>query len=269
MRISIIGCGWLGLSLGKNLVENNFVVKGSTTREEKLKEIEGAGIEAFQIKVEDRIIGENTDHFFDTDILFLNIPPGRRRTDVAEAYPKEIKLVLDAAHKSGVKKVILASSTGVYANTGSTVTEDNDPQPSTQSGKALQKAEESLKQYSDMKYLILRFAGLVGGERKAGKWFAGKKGVPNGLARVNMVHREDCIAIVKALIEKDRWNTIFNVVADEHPTRIDFYKAQCLKDGFDPPSFLNESDGQFKVVSNQKIKSFLNYKLSHPDPCNF
>ena len=36
-KIGIIGCGWLGLPLAKELISNNHKVKGSTTTEEKLK----------------------------------------------------------------------------------------------------------------------------------------------------------------------------------------------------------------------------------------
>ena len=32
-RIAIIGCGWLGLRLAKNLIENNYKVLGTKTTE--------------------------------------------------------------------------------------------------------------------------------------------------------------------------------------------------------------------------------------------
>ncbi|MDC1274067.1 SDR family NAD(P)-dependent oxidoreductase, partial [Flavobacteriaceae bacterium] len=35
-KIGIIGCGWLGLPLAKSLISNNYKVKGSTTRKNKL-----------------------------------------------------------------------------------------------------------------------------------------------------------------------------------------------------------------------------------------
>ena len=35
-KISILGCGWLGLPLAKAIVENGFSVKGSTTSSEKI-----------------------------------------------------------------------------------------------------------------------------------------------------------------------------------------------------------------------------------------
>lgn len=36
MKVSILGCGWLGFPLAKKLIEIGFEVKGSTTTENKL-----------------------------------------------------------------------------------------------------------------------------------------------------------------------------------------------------------------------------------------
>jgi len=45
-------------------------------------------------------------------------------------------------------------------------------------------------------------SGLVGRERKAGRFFAGKRDVPEGNAPVNLVHLDDCMGVVEALINK-------------------------------------------------------------------
>lgn len=46
-KISILGCGWLGLPLAKALIENGFSVKGSTTSTDKLTALENDGITPF------------------------------------------------------------------------------------------------------------------------------------------------------------------------------------------------------------------------------
>jgi UDP-glucose 6-dehydrogenase len=50
MKISIVGCGWLGLPLGAKLVKNGHRVFGSTTSEEKIEEIKAAGIAPYLLK---------------------------------------------------------------------------------------------------------------------------------------------------------------------------------------------------------------------------
>ena len=112
-------------------------------------------------------------------------------------------------------------------------------------------------------------AGLVGRERKAGQFFAGKQNVPNGAAPVNLVHREDCIHVIHQIIEKGIWNEIFNVCSDGHPTRKDFYTQQALKQGFEPPKFVEDDELVFKIISNKKLKKALDYTFLYPDPMQF
>ena len=59
IKISILGCGWLGLPLAKKLIENGYEVKGSTTSESKLELLKNAGISPYQIKMEENEITGN------------------------------------------------------------------------------------------------------------------------------------------------------------------------------------------------------------------
>jgi 3-hydroxyisobutyrate dehydrogenase-like beta-hydroxyacid dehydrogenase len=55
MKISILGCGWLGFPLGKYLVEKGHFVKGSTTSESKIALLSKVGIEPFLLKFSPQI----------------------------------------------------------------------------------------------------------------------------------------------------------------------------------------------------------------------
>lgn len=266
--ISIIGCGWLGLPLGALLVEQGYMVRGSTTREEKLDILREKGIEAYQIKVDQELVGERLDAFFSSELLIVNIPPGRRRSDVETAYPREIALILDAAKKGGVKEMIFVSSSSVYPDINDVVTEETPVNAKTNSGKALIAAEIMVRSRTEVKGIILRLSGLIGGLRKPGRFFAGKKDIPGGLVPVNMVHRDDCIAIISQLIKQEIWGETFNVCADEHPTKATFYTAQAQKDQLPAPEFLMEKSA-FKIVDNTKIKKYLNYTFQMQDPMTF
>jgi 3-hydroxyisobutyrate dehydrogenase-like beta-hydroxyacid dehydrogenase len=48
-KISILGCGWLGLPLAKVLVKNGFSVKGSTTTQDKILVLKQLGVDPFLI----------------------------------------------------------------------------------------------------------------------------------------------------------------------------------------------------------------------------
>ena len=227
--ISIIGCGWLGLPLGSYLVEKGYDVKGSTTRSQKFPLLKEKGIVSFLIKVGKNLEGENIDIFFQSKVLIINIPPGRHRSDVENIHPKEVKNIVEKAATGDVEKIIFVSSIGVYSNSNNVVTEEDSPNPTTSSGKALTQIEQFLKKDTRFQTTILRMAGLVGGERKAGRFLAGKKNIPNGLAPVNLVHRDDCTEVIYQIIKQACWNEVCHVCSDEHPKRKEFYTQQAKK----------------------------------------
>lgn len=267
--ISIIGCGWLGFPLATDCVKRGFTVKGSTTSEDKLVALQQAGIQPFLIRANEVLEGENLDDFFDSEILIINIPPRRRRPEVETLHVQEVKNILDAAAQGNIQRLIFCGSTGVYSDNNAIARETDQLDPQTSSTKALAKIEEIIPSYKEFQTTILRFSGLVGGDRKAGRFLAGKKEVANGNAIVNLVHREDCIGVIHEVIRQKAWGEVFNVCADEHPTREAFYTQQALKQGFEPPTFKKNDTPKFKIVSNQKLKEQLNYTFLHPKPSLF
>jgi nucleoside-diphosphate-sugar epimerase len=276
MKISIIGCGWLGLPLGAFLVQKNYVVKGSTRTESKLEIIRSKGIEPFLIDLKSIIDHQNhsnhldnLDDFFDTDLLYINIPPTRSNPNIENDYPKWIKFLIQKCETFGIQKVIFVSSTGVYPNTESIVTEDTSPNPQTASQRAIIQAEKLLISNKNFKTTILRPSGLVGGNRIAGRWFAGKQNVSGGNIPVNLVHLDDCIGVSHEIIRQNMFGEVLNLCADEHPIKSEFYTAQAEKYGFEKPSFQMEIPQNFKIVDNQKSKQLLNYQYLKPSPMDF
>jgi len=271
--ISILGAGWLGYELAKELLLLGYNVKGSTTSPEKLDYLKSNGIEPFLLDLSKEI---SPSTFFETDILILNIPPGRRDPDVATNYPARIKKAILLAKEGSIKNMVLISSTGVYTSGFSKSPEWDFPtyigEPANAEGKsavALITAEQLLRQYYSDNGTIIRFGGLVGGDRLAGRFLAGKKDITNSRAPVNMIHRDDCVGIIKTIIKKNMWGKSYNATADEHPSRSSFYIAQAEKYGFEVPTFLEEDQADGKIVSNRRLKEDLNYNFIHPDPMLF
>lgn len=264
LNISIMGCGWLGLETGNFLVAKGFNVKGSTTSEDKLPLLTAADIEPYLLKANETIDASEVSlkSFFASSILLLNIPPGGRNPNVIEDHPKQIRAVIEAAKNYGVKKVIFISSTGVYGDQNKTMSEMDELQPLRSSGKALVEVEKYLKEEKYLKISILRLAGLIGGERKAGRFFAGRRDIKGGNARVNMVWRRDCIQVIYEIIRQDIWGEVFNVCADEHPFKKDFYVRKAKEEGFELPVFSEDAEADFKIVSNEKVKRVLGVAFS-------
>ncbi|RWY53678.1 SDR family oxidoreductase [Mucilaginibacter gilvus] len=261
MTIGILGCGWYGLALAKALVADGITVKGSTTSPEKLTVLADAGIIPFIIDLS----AETTlpPSFFDCDVLVIAIPPKARSGAGAEYVPK-LQRVIDAIHKSRVNKVILISSTGVYADLNQEVNELTPPQPNTAAGQVLFEAEELFNQQTALKTTIIRFGGLIGPGRDPGRFFAGKKDIPNGLAPVNLIHLDDCIGISRAIIQQDVFGYTINACTPHHPPKLAFYMQAADQANLPLPEFLPELK-EWKIVSSEVVGKQLiyNYQIDN------
>jgi nucleoside-diphosphate-sugar epimerase len=265
--ISILGCGWLGLPLAEQLIKQNFLVKGSVTHSEKLPLLSQKKIIPFQIQVTDTsIAGDQQAAFFNSDLLIVNFPPGKK-ADVISYHTAQIQQLVEALNKNSIRQVLFISSSAVYPDLNREVFETENDQPQKDSGKALLKVEQLLRSQKNFTTTIIRFAGLIGPERHPGKFLAGKKNVANGEAPVNIIHRDDCIALIIQLIQQQAWGEIFNACADIHPSRKEFYTIAAEQLGLEIPSFSSDAV-MFKIINSDKIKKRLGYSFKYPDPLN-
>ena len=269
-KISILGCGWLGLPLAKSLLSKSYEVKGSTTSESKLDVLENSWISPFQIQIEaHQIIGNIEDFLKETDVLVIDIPPGLRRetsTSKEMTFVNKIKNLIPLIEKSDVQKVVFVSSTSVYGDNFPIVeiTEETKPNPDTESGKQLVIVETLLQSNPHFKTTVIRFGGLLGEDRHPIKFLAGRTNVENPVAPVNMIQREDCIGIIEKILKQvqhDNWGETFNAVAPQHPTRKAYYhkKAEILN--LPLPTFAEDSESKGKIISSEKVETILGYSF--------
>lgn len=267
MTVSILGCGWLGIPLAEKLLERGYPVKGSSTREEKLPELRGKGIEAYRVQVGESLEGKDLESFFDSELLIINIPPERRRSDLIQHHPAQIGAILEQAQKGSVQNLLFVSSSSVYPSVNREVREDEEETPDKDSGKALRKAEEAVFEAYGDHATVLRLSGLVGYERMPGRFLANKKEVKNGEAPVNLIHQDDCVGLTIRIIEGGHWGKVYNGAAPEHPLRKDFYKKAAQKAGLIPPSFADDEEPpSYKIVDGSKAREELDYSYAYPDP---
>lgn len=263
--ISILGCGWYGIELAKALVEQGHTVKGSSTTPEKIELLSTFKIQPFLINITRE--EENYDPvFFNTDVLFISIPPKRNTSEQADFFCK-IERIKNLAVLHKVKHVIFISSTAVYGACNSEVTELSVQQPETESGKAILKAEQMLLQQNAFTSTIIRFAGLVGPDRHPGRFFAGKTDIPNGRSPINLIHLKDCIGISLAILKNDAFGGVFNACGPDHPCRQDFYALAALNTKQTIPGFKDELL-DWKIVSSIN-SAILNYNYVVTDWMNW
>ena len=263
-KISILGCGWLGLPLGAHLAGKGFVVKGSTTTSEKLPLLKKKNIDPYFLILNPSIRCRNIQEFLESEVIIINIPPPRKRPDLINFHLAQLNAILPELKKSHIKKGIFISSTSVYGDENKILTESDPLHPSKKSGEALVKAEQLLMNLQEVEFTVLRFGGLIGDDRNPVKYMAGRH-IANGKAPVNLIHQQDCIHIIEKIIEKDVWDEVFNAVADEHPTKAEFYTAAAKAKSLPLPQFDIEK-GDWKIIGNEKIKKALDYEFTYSTP---
>jgi nucleoside-diphosphate-sugar epimerase len=249
--ISILGSGWLGLPLAQHFMLKGHHVKASTTSRNRLPELESIKVEPFIIDIEK--LFSNIQDFLQTSVLIINVPS--RNIGAFRNLTKEIE-------KSEIEKVLFVGSTSVYENKNKTISE-SDGEESTLS--PLLTIENMLRNCGKFKTTIVRFGGLIGYSRNPGRFISKGRIVQNPDSNVNLIHRDDCIEIVTQIVEKKIWGEVFNCCADTHPTKREFYTQAAQSIRRPAPEFATAGVKSFKVISNQKVKQFLNYEFLHPD----
>ncbi len=270
-KISILGCGWLGLPLAKSLIQKGFSIKGSTTSEEKLEVLEKAGIEPFLISIKsNKVVGEVVKFLEDSDILIIDIPPDLRHGNT-ESFIEKMQQSIPFLEQSSIKKLIFVSSTSVYSGYNLAadiasqdeykVTEETIAVPENESGIQLLASEKILMSNKNFATTIIRFGGLIGEDRNPTKFLAGRKNIENPNSPINFIHQKDCIGIIEKIIETNSWNQIYNGVAPFHPSRKNYYTQKAIEMGLEIPEF-DESKPSFgKIVSSEKIEKVLRYEF--------
>lgn len=262
--ISILGCGWLGLPLAEALMEAGYNVNGSTTTPEKLESLAALNILPFLLDLNSPESLASASDFFNSEILIVNVPP-RRNSGIT--YSFQIENLKKALHNSTVKKVLFVSSTSVYKPGFQIITEESELAETEAS--ELIAAEKTIAAPENLwQTTILRFAGLFGPNRQPGRFLAGKADLPEPNSPVNLIHVADCIGIIQEIIKQEKWNKIYNACADEHPTRQEFYTKAARSLNLSAPTFAEENGNKNpgKLISNQKVKTELNYQFLYPDP---
>ena len=249
--VSILGCGWLGKSLAISLLDEGYILKGSTTSEEKLDLLEVNNIEPFIIDITSF---EEFDDFLNSDILIIAITS--KDIDGFENLISQIE-------NSSIQKVIFISSTSVYGSLNKVMTEEDEVLKIP-----LSEIENLFRENTFFETTIIRFAGLFGDERHPSNWFRNGRKIPQPKGFVNMIHKEDCIEIIHEIIDQNCWNQTFNACSNHHPTRREFYTIAKLSSDFEVPEFEENEVYEWKIISSKKIQKFLEYTFIYDNLLN-
>lgn len=256
-KIGILGCGWLGLALGQELVKNNYKVKGSTTTLAKMSILQDNDIKPYHINLAENQL-DYIDYFLQNlDFLIITIPPIRNEQD--SSYSQNIQRLIPYIKKHKINKVIFTSSISVYAPSEQSIDEQSTNYSQQNTAQQIRSVEKLLLNDPYINACILRLGGLFGPDRKPVRYICNQPELLNPNMPINMIHQHDIIAFIKAIISQSFIsNCIFNLVSDKYESRLDFYSKQALEQGLTLPDLAKDNLSTYKKVNGQKIVKHTN-----------
>ena len=232
-KIGVIGCGWLGTALAKELISQEYQVLGSTTQKIKLKALKASNVEAIVLEFDPSGIQGPLDPFLDCTALVIGIPPKLRKKSPAE-YLKIVS-VLSEGLKSYTGQLIFLSSTAVYSGKEGLCLAQELFRAENQRAESLLEAETQIR-HSFPQALILRLGGLMGPQRHPIRQLEGKT-LLNPESRINFIHQKDAVAAIIYSIKHSVSASVYNLVCPDHPKRGEYYPKMADRFGFKSPSF--------------------------------
>jgi nucleoside-diphosphate-sugar epimerase len=231
-KISVIGCGWLGLPLAKELTDN-YEVYGSTTTDTKLERLKELGIRPVLLEVDNSDIRCDDKEIWTAHVFIIAIPPGIRAHG-EDYHVRQMSTLL--TNISEEVPIIYISSTSVYPSAAGNYNEFYNVDLDNTGNATLYRAERLVSERENS--TILRCGGLMGMNRIAGRYFAGKE-APGAKQPVNYIHHHDAVHIIIKVI-KGKITGTYNLVCPEHPSRREVYKANAEQFGFKMPTFIDD-----------------------------
>lgn len=255
--ICVVGCGWFGFPLAKRLISADFEVFGTTTSPDKLNLIGNAGIYPVLYTIGSDF---SLPH---ADVYFVNVPPSGDDT-----YLSSLERLID--HLPKASRLIFCSTTSVYRDIPGHWCIESDIQPGVLPDdpdldiarhgtprRTLILAEGIVVRHPN--HLVLRLAGLYGGDRHPVKYLSGRTNLSTPNAPVNLIHLDDLIQTGLQVILNPPDFKIMNVCSGEHPTRKEYYTKVALERSLKPPEFNLDDASIGKLISNSQFVKFMGY----------
>ncbi|MFY8213246.1 MAG: SDR family oxidoreductase [Flavobacterium sp.] len=258
--IALLGCGWLGFPLAQQLLQAGFRVNGSTTTSGKISQLTQAGITPYLLELNAQTaLGDWSGFLNDAEVLVVAIPPQLRRAE-PEDFVAKMHLLRQKLERSNCKKVLFISSTSVYPDQNQLAVESD----TNGFGSQLVHAENLFLSVDFCQTTVIRFGGLIGADRHPVRFLAGRTQLENPEAPINLIHQDDCLAILHHCIQLPFENEVYNAVAPYHPTRVAYYTQMARELQLPIPEFDFSKASVGKTVSSEKLITQLDYTFLKP-----
>ncbi|MBA4147982.1 MAG: SDR family oxidoreductase [Verrucomicrobia bacterium] len=277
MRVLIIGCGYVGIPLGIELLRLGHEVFGVRRSFEGESEMKAVGIQPITTDITNRADLDKIPLPFDWVVNTVSSTQGGVE-EYKAVYLEGTRNLIDWLSANPPKKFVYTSSTSVYGQTDASAVKESSPtEPQTDTGKVLVETEKLLleaAQQNKLPTVILRVAGIYGPDRghlfkqylRDEATIAGK-----GERLINMIHRDDVVGAILAALKSGRAGEVYNAVDDEPVAQIHFFRWLSETLGKEMPPYATEEESAQrkrgltqKKVSNRRLKMEMGYQFRYP-----
>lgn len=281
MRILIVGCGYVGLELGRRLASSGAEVLGLRRRGDDDGSLAAAGLRAARADITRPEDLEDLPGEFDA--VVSTVSSGRGGIDAyQQVYLGGARNLVDWSRRRSPGRLVWVSSTSVYGQTdGSRVTEDSPTEPDEPTARCLVAAEQVIAEAArsgGVNAQIVRVAGIYGPGRGHlfHQFIAGEARLEANQSHwINMIHRDDVAAALEAVLHRGEPGRIYNAVDDEPVTRAGFLGYLSQATGLPRPPAAESRDPAVshpsrkrgstnKRVSNDRLREELGWRPRFP-----
>lgn len=242
----IVGCGYVGRVLARELRDTNARVFGTVRHEQTARSARAHGATPLICDVTDAAsldaLSPALQHD-DLDVYYL-VPPGGRMgpANARQTVIDGANAVIDRLSYANVRRVVICSSTGVYGQVnGEVVTAETPPQPQSDRAKLLIEGEQVWLDGS-LDCRVVRLAGLYGPDRVVGLSAIRQNSalVGQGDAWLNLIHVDDAVELLRTVMQSDTAATI-ELGSDGTPIRrFDYYNELAVMVGAPPVRMISD-----------------------------
>jgi len=277
MRALIIGCGYVGIPLGAELVRQGHTVFGVRRSAGAESKLSACGIQPLVADISQPADLARLPGPFDWVVNCVSSTKGGV-DEYRQVYLNGTRNVIDWLSATPPKKFVYTSSTSVYGQAdGSVVKESSPTDPASETSRVLVETEKLLlAATAEHRFpaVILRVAGIYGPDRghlfqqylKNEARIAGQ-----GERLINMIHRDDLVGALIAALKNGRPGEIYNAVDDEPVAQIHFFRwlSETLGKWMPPYATGEEAADRKrgltnKKVSNRRLKMELGCQFKYP-----
>lgn len=271
MKISIIGCGYVGSAIARLWQEKGHTVTVTTTTPDKVKDLSNIADRVVVTPGND--LATLQDVLKDQEVVLLCVGAKKRDlTTYEQVYLQTAKnVVLATQNISSIRQIIYTGTHAILGDrSGEWANEECPVAPANENSEILAKTESALlsAQNTNLNICILRLAGIYGTRRELIKIFrswAGTTRPGGGNNYANWINLEDIVNVLE-FARQNQLTGIYHLNSDEIVTRKEFFDRLFRTHNLPSINWDNSTSVNRPHnlrLDNNKIKA-AGFQLTHP-----